>query len=518
MNLQALARLGLFGSKGGKAKPTLWKCIVGDFLRYVMKIETGLPSVIDQAWYYADVVYSAFFGPEAETLPHDFPVKLFATIDKVLLSRGGMFDRETEQRNFWIEIGGCKSDPLAWFAKVEYHGSADPRKLATFEESLEDALDAAGFNVNVNITTKPRGLRIDKPEPPVIALADYWPSIGALPKNELWAAPGVKAGNDGLILMARQFTGESFSARIVGRPRAGKTQIALSLLLSVAYANGPDFMSMIIVDPKVVDMMFLATLPHLACPVVTRASECKDVMKALITEMEDREERLRTGDRSFLQKYIFVYVDELADLQESLKGNDREDVIVAIQRLTQKGGGLGFIVIGATQRVFALDARIYSSMNDRYALAANNASDGVSATGVAGVQVHKLPGKGACELHPDNVRLQGFFVADAKADDYPKRIGRFVADIRGRWGNQSPHWKIGSNPQPKAAEEVAELGDDKFFNLLADAYDSAPPKFSGRVVRNAHQEAFGRGCDGTKAARIRSAFLTRYAGVVDVVG
>lgn len=512
MNLQQLARLGIFGSTSGKAKPSWWKCIAGDLIYLVFKVDTGLPSVINQIEYYADVLWSAFFGPEAEQLPHDFPPKLFAAIDKVLLSRGGMFDRETEQRNFWAENSGCSSTPLTWTVLVEYSQSADPNRLESFEASIEEALTKAGFDCNVSVLRRPLRLRIDKPNPPTVRLSDYWPSIGALPQNELWTAPGVTVNGSELVLLARQMTGENFSARISGRPGAGKTQLATALLLSIAYTNSPKHLAMVIIDPKVIDMMPLANLPHLAAPVATRDDECVEALKALVAEMESREERLRQGDRSFLDQHIFVYIDEMADLQSAV-GKDKETVVTAVQRLTQRGRAYGFIVVGATQRMYEVDAKMYTKMNLKFALAADGPSDGFAATGVAGVQVHKLPGKGACELYPDNIRLQGFFVADAGAKDYDKQIGSFVADIRARWLGQGPHWRIAGGPAPMPpADFPPELQDETFASALADAYDESPDKFSGQTVRRIHQQVFGKQVNSRKAAQLRQAFVVDYAG------
>ena len=495
MNLQALARLGIFGSTGGKAKPSWWKCILGDALYFVAGIDTGLPSVINQIEYYADVLWSAFFG-EADELPPDFPAKLYNTISGVILYRGGLFDKETEQPNFFCKRSRCRSNPLMWTVVVDYAKGIDPNKLAGFEASFEEALTAAGYDTNVRVMRRPLRLEIDKPEPPTVKLSDYWAGIGALPRNALWSVPGVTASEQGLVLFARQMIGESFSARIVGRPRAGKTQLALSMLLSIAYTNSPATLAMVIIDPKVIDMMFLATLPHLACSVATRDDECIKVLAALVAEMEERENRLRRGDRSFIGQHIFVYIDEMSDLLASLTGKEREAVIVGVQRLSQKGGGLGFIIVGATQRVYEVDPRMYTKMNDRYALAANNGSDGYAATGVEGVQVHKLPGKGACELYPDGVRLQGFFVADAKAKDYEKQIGRFVTDIRQRWGNVPPCWALEEDrteqptEQPTMEAFMEQLRSDGVTGIHA--------------IREAHEKAFGTGIGTRRAREIRA--------------
>lgn len=516
MNLQALARLGLFGSKSGKAKPSWWKCLLGDALYFVAGIDTGLPSVINQAEYYADVLWSAFFGPEAERLPYDFPPKLFSTIDKVLKHRGGLFDKEQESPNFWAEIGGCSSTPLTWAMRVHYAETVDPDRLDSFEASMEEALTDAGYNCNIRIMRRPLRIEIDKPNPPTVNLGDYWMSIAALPRNERIAAPAAGMVDGALVLRQVQMTNDSFSALIAGKPGSGKTQLALSLILSMAYTNSPAVLSMALCDPKVVDLMPLATLPHLAAPIATDVDECVKVIGLLVAEMDARKEQARRGDTSFLAKPIMLYVDELADLLSSLSGSEANQVITHLQRLSQTGRGYGFIIVCATQRVFDIDARAYSKLNLRFVGSTRNASDGAAATGVAGAQVHKLPGKGAFELWPGGERLQGFYVADPNDKDYAKAIGVYVADIQRRWDGQGPHWKIDDKPEPPA-DFPLELQNEAFASALAEAYDGAG-KLSGQTVRRIHQQAFGRSIDGDKAARLRRAFIMDYVGVVDVVG
>lgn len=490
--IKALSRLGLFGKVGGREKPGLWSMLAGDGLYILFGIDTGLPSVIDRLEYYKDVLLAAFFG-EDDALPHDFPAKLYTTLEKVLQARGGV-DKETQEPLFYAKRTGCTSNPLAWSAQVYTAPTADPNRVDSFESSIEEALTRAGYDVNVRILRRPLRIEIDKPNPPTVTLSAGWRSVGALPQNELWSAPGVTAGKDALVLFARQMTGDSYSAFVSGKSGAGKTQLALALLLSLAYANSPALLSMVVLDPKVIDMMVLAGLPHLAGPVATRDDECISALRALVAEMEAREERLRQGDRSFLAQHIMVYIDELADLQ-AVAGKDKEELITLIQRLTQRGRAYGFLVVGATQRVYDVDARMTTKLNDRYALKASNGNDSVAASGVAGVQVHKLPGRGACELWPEGVRLQGFFVADAKASDYEKQIDTFVADIRNRWAGSVPCWRLAS------VAEDARTMDAFIEQLRADGVTGI------HAIRNAYRDYFKVGIGTDRAKEIQAMLL-----------
>ncbi|MCB0063995.1 MAG: hypothetical protein KDE19_17855, partial [Caldilineaceae bacterium] len=77
--MKSLARWGLFGKSGGKAKPSFGAMLLGDMLALV-GIDTGLPSVINLVEYYVDVLWSAMFG-ESDAMPPDFPAKLYAAVE-----------------------------------------------------------------------------------------------------------------------------------------------------------------------------------------------------------------------------------------------------------------------------------------------------------------------------------------------------------------------------------------------------------------------------------------------------
>lgn len=461
---------------------------IGDGLYMLFGIDTGLPSVLDKFTYWQDVVMSAFFG-ESDDLLHDFPVKLYETIEGVLLNRGGLFDEETQRPNFYCKRAGTSSNPLTWSVQVYTAPTADPNKLESFEASIEEALTRTGYDVNARILRRPLRIEIDKPNPPTVKLADYWQSIASLPQNELWSVPGVAAAKDGLVLFARQMTGEKHSAFVSGKSGSGKTQLAMSLILSMAYTNSPDQLAMVLIDPKVVDMMVLSDLPHLARPVVTDDRDCQSVLDALVAEMDERKRRLENGDRSFLDKRIFVYLDEFSDFLDVVE--DKEAAITAWKRLTQKGRAYGFICVGGTQRAYAIDKRVYGNLNDKYALTANDGSDAYAATGIRGVQVHKLPGRGACELWPDGTRIQGFFVADAEKPDYEKRMGLFLADINRRWQNATPCWTIGG-----LTDEESPTWEG-FIARLRGAGE-----LTQNQVRNDHKAYFGSGIGYPRAREI----------------
>ena len=318
-------------------------------------------------------------------------------------------------------------------------------------------------------------------------------------------------------------TGEDFSAFLAGRPGSGKTQQGMAILLSMAYANSPSRLTMVIIDPKAVDFRPFAGLPHLALPVVTEPEVAANVLQSLANEMDSRTQRAARGNVEFLSHTILVYVDEMADLLASLEGEARASVATNIQRLTQKGRGVGFIVIGATQRVYDIPKSVHGKMSIRCIGRMLDANDSAAATGIPGTTTNKLPGRGSFELYSSDqtgLRLQGPFVANADQPDYDRQISNFLTDITARWANQRPYWHPGdpslgepvepADPTPPLAELV-EAKDQELWAALGAEYAANPSAFSVRTVRRLAIKIFGKEPNHNRAKEVFDRFLTEYA-------
>lgn len=158
-----------------------------------------------------------------------------------------------------------------------------------------------------------------------------------------------------------------------------------------------------------------------------------------------------------------------------------------MQRLAQKGRGVGFIVVAATQRVYDVPASAYSKLNARIVGRMRNANDSVAATGIKDTATNKLPGRGAFELYCSDqmgLRIQAPFVADSQKADYAERIGVFIADILARWQGAGPGvtFDTPAQPEPQRVEIPVELYDRM----------KGAEKVSQYQLRQWHKEIFGR--------------------------
>jgi S-DNA-T family DNA segregation ATPase FtsK/SpoIIIE len=161
---------------------------------------------------------------------------------------------------------------------------------------------------------------------------------------------------------------------IAGATGAGKSVCINSILQSILFTRGPEEVSMILIDPKQVELAAYEGIPHLATAVETDPKRAGKLLQWAVERMEERYHQLKcTGTRNIKGyndlpaarrasarerhgveeealpdrlPYIVIVVDEMADL--IMTGG--KDVELAITRLAQKSRAVGIHLILATQR------------------------------------------------------------------------------------------------------------------------------------------------------------------------
>lgn len=162
---------------------------------------------------------------------------------------------------------------------------------------------------------------------------------------------------------------------IAGSTGSGKSQCIHTIIMSMLLRFSPDEVRLLMIDPKVLELVSYNSLPHLLSPVVTEAKGAVRALKWLIMEMEERYKLLASigvrniGDynlrvsrkdgneldglplgetmREITQlPYIVMIIDELADLILTLGAEIEEP----LARLAQMARGVGIHLVLATQR------------------------------------------------------------------------------------------------------------------------------------------------------------------------
>lgn len=213
---------------------------------------------------------------------------------------------------------------------------------------------------------------------------------------------------------------------IAGSTGSGKSVCINAIIMSFLYKSSPEDLKLIMIDPKMVELMDYNGIPHLLMPVVTEPRKAAGALGSAVAEMEKRYRMFaENGVRNIeaynqwamnndeeKMPYIAIVIDELADLM-MVAGKEVEDYIC---RIAQKARAAGMHLIVATQRpsVDVITGLIKANIPSRIAFAVSSQID--SRTILDGAGAEKLLGKGDMLFMPVGaskpVRIQGTYVHD----------------------------------------------------------------------------------------------------------
>ncbi len=233
---------------------------------------------------------------------------------------------------------------------------------------------------------------------------------------------------------------------IAGTTGSGKSVCVNSIIISLLYRFAPKDLRLIMVDPKMVEMVIYNGIPHLLVPVVTDARKASGALGWAVNEMLKRyatfsehavrdikgynrlveravEEEQPAAQPLEHMPYIVVVIDELSDLMMAAP-NEVED---AICRIAQMGRAAGINLIVATQRpsVDVVTGLIKANIPSRIALTVSSQIDSRTIIDTSGAE--KLLGHGDMLYAPVGkkpTRVQGCYVSDEEVED----VVRFIKE------------------------------------------------------------------------------------------
>ncbi len=222
---------------------------------------------------------------------------------------------------------------------------------------------------------------------------------------------------------------------IAGTTGSGKSVMINSIIVSLLYQNQPDMLRLLLVDPKLVELIKYNGIPHLLTPVITEVPKIQGALHWMVAEMEKRLTLIsRSGKRNIdgyneahpdkSLPYIVIIIDELAELM-SVAAAEIEGVIV---RLAQMARAVGIHLILATQRpsVDVITGLIKANMPARIAFSVTSVVDSRTILDSAGAE--KLLGRGdLLYLSPSlskPKRMQGPFVSEGEVE----RVTEYLKD------------------------------------------------------------------------------------------
>ena len=201
---------------------------------------------------------------------------------------------------------------------------------------------------------------------------------------------------------------------IAGATGSGKSVTVNGIIYTLLLSRSPFQCQFVLVDPKRVELVQYADLPHTA----RYASEPDEIARSLQWAVDEMENRFRSMQSARSREYdggdLYVIIDELADLMTTQK----DAALPLLQRIAQMGRAAHVHLIVATQCVLAKIVPTELKCNLSTVLGLRTATKAQSRFLVA------VPG---CELLPDpKVEGKGYAFLRDGANIEKKYIHRYT--------------------------------------------------------------------------------------------
>lgn len=178
---------------------------------------------------------------------------------------------------------------------------------------------------------------------------------------------------------------------IAGATGSGKSVALNGIIHSLLLKKSPYTCRFVLIDPKKVELIQYADLPHTA----RYASEGSDIVRALQWANDETDMRFSYMQRHGIKEYdgsnLYVIIDELADLMTTMK----KETLPLLQRLAQIGRAALVHCICCTQNVLAVTIPTVLKCNFPTVLGLRTANK---------QQSRFLITEGGCETLPDPKR------------------------------------------------------------------------------------------------------------------
>jgi S-DNA-T family DNA segregation ATPase FtsK/SpoIIIE len=277
---------------------------------------------------------------------------------------------------------------------------------------------------------------------------------------------------------------------IAGATGSGKSVCINAIICCLLCNNTPNDLKLLMVDPKMVELVGYNGIPHLMAPVVVEAEQVVGGLAWITRQMDQRYKLFNKAGVRNLEEYnrqvsrrkhseeeplpiLVVLIDELADLMMVAP----DEVERHICRIAQMGRATGIHLVVATQRpsVDVVTGLIKANFPARISFAVTSQVDSRVIIDQGGAE--QLLGRGdmlfMAPQRPAPLRLQGCFVSD-------KEIDRLI-DF---WRTEEPSWPE-QLPLPWMEEAEEGGGDDLLAQAikLAQGRDRLSTSFVQRQLR-----------------------------------
>ena len=374
--------------------------------------------------------------PNLESLPYYEQV----TPDpKMLEAKAEVIEDTLQSFKVKASVREINPGPAVTQFALEPGNGVKVRRITELQNDLALALAAQSIRVEAPIPGMARvGIEIPNPQIATVGL------------REVLESPAFKKSKAKLPLpLGRDVNGQYIVGDLTKMPHlliagatgSGKSVCINGIISTLISVKQPDELNLVMIDPKMVELVGYNGVPHLKCPVVTEMDKVVGALRMVLREMNRRYElfkqvgvrnlegyKLWAEDEPEAEKlpHMVVIIDELADLMMTTP----DDVETLLARLTQMARATGIHLIIATQRpsVNVLTGLIKANVPARIAFAVSSMTDSRVVLDMPGAE--RLLGRGdMLYLPPDESkpsRVQGAFIDDE------------VSSIVGHWKTVTP--------------------------------------------------------------------------------
>ncbi len=299
-------------------------------------------------------------------------------------------------------------------------------RVTTLAKDISLALSAKSVRIQAPVPgTNYIGIEVPNPSPGVVTLR---PLLESTEYNRIKSPLGLALG--------REVDGTPFAADLSRMPHlliggttgSGKSVALRSMASCLIASNRPEQLRLVLIDPKMVELIRFNGLPHLLGRVEVEVERIMGVLRWTVQEMDRRYRTLEAdqarniatynqGKRGASRlPYIVVIVDELAELMMAKP----EDTEFLITRLAQMARAVGIHLIVATQRpsTDVVTGLIKANFPARISFAVASGTDSRVILDTTGAQ--DLIGNGDMLFQNSDaagpIRLQGAFVSDIEME------------------------------------------------------------------------------------------------------
>lgn len=344
-------------------------------------------------------------------------------------------------------------------------------------------------------------IRIEAPVPgrPVVGIEVPNETVSLVSLRNVLESPAFRRINSRLaIALGEDVSGHPFAVDlalmphllIAGATGSGKSVCINTIVCCLLCNNTPNDLKLLMVDPKMVELVGYNGIPHLMAPVVVDVEQVVGGLAWITRQMDQRYKLFNKAGVRNLEEYnrqvnrrkrseeeplptLVVLIDELADMMMVAP----DEVERHICRIAQMGRATGIHLVIATQRpsVDVVTGLIKANFPARISFAVTSQTDSRVIIDQGGAE--QLLGRGdmlfMAPQQPAPIRLQGCYVSD-------KEIDRLI-DF---WRNEEPSWPE-QLPLPWMDEAEEEGGDDLLEQAikLAQGRDRLSTSFVQRQLR-----------------------------------